>query len=78
MKAILEFDLDNPDEKIQHLRCIKAEDMIYVLFKIQRNLRKQMTTENTPDEYLEGVVDTINHINELLEDEGIYIDDLIN
>jgi hypothetical protein len=78
MKATLEFDLNEPEDRTEHLRCVKALDMACVLFEIQRNVRKRMTTSNTPEEYEEGVEDTLNFINELIEEHGIIIDDLIN
>ena len=42
MKAKLEFDLDNPEEKKEHFRCIKSLDMACALFEIANNLRKKM------------------------------------
>jgi hypothetical protein len=33
---------------------------------------------NTPEEYVEGVEDTLNFIDELIEERGIIIDDLID
>jgi hypothetical protein len=78
MKATLEFDLNEPEDRTEHLRCVKALDMACVLFEIQRNVRKRMTTPDTPEEYEEGVEDTLNFINELIEEHGIIIDDLIN
>ena len=35
MKATLEFNLDNPDDKIDHMRCIKATDMSLMLWDIK-------------------------------------------
>ena len=32
MKAVLKFDLDNPDDVISHIRCVKALDMACILF----------------------------------------------
>jgi hypothetical protein len=41
MKATLEFDLNEPDDIIKHLRCIKALDMACALWEI-RNLGKEL------------------------------------
>lgn len=41
MKAIIEFDLNEPDDIRNHLRCIKALDMACVLWEI-RQLRKEL------------------------------------
>lgn len=39
MKAILEFDLDNRDDRNEHLRAIAATDAFIVLYKIDDMLR---------------------------------------
>lgn len=41
MKAELHFDLDNQDDKIAHLRCVKALDMACALFEIELKIRKE-------------------------------------
>ena len=41
MKATLEFNLTDPDEAREHLRCIKALDMACVLWEL-RNIRKEL------------------------------------
>jgi len=41
MEAIIKFDLNDPDDTRNHLRCIKALDMACVLWEI-RNMRKEL------------------------------------
>lgn len=41
MEAIIKFDLNEPDDRISHLRCIKALDMACALWEI-RNMRKEL------------------------------------
>ena len=41
MEAIIKFDLNEPDDVRNHLRCIKALDMACVLWEI-RQLRKEL------------------------------------
>ena len=41
MKAKLIFDLDNPDDRMAHMRATKSLDMAVVLFEIQTNLKKR-------------------------------------
>jgi hypothetical protein len=38
MKAILTFNLENRDERMEHLRCIKSLDMAIALFDIKNEL----------------------------------------
>jgi hypothetical protein len=82
MKAILEFDLDNRDDRMAHLRCVKSEDMAWVLFEIMSNLRKKVEFEvesfeadSTPSD---GVYAAFRRIHELCDSKGIIIDDLID
>ena len=42
MKAKLEFDLDNPDDKIAHMRCVKATDMAIMLWDIKQKIRSKL------------------------------------
>lgn len=77
MKIIIEYS-DSVDDQMALKRVMKATDMAIVIFEIQCNVRKRMTTPDTPEEYVEGVEDTLNFINELIEEHGIIIDDLIN
>jgi hypothetical protein len=41
MKATLEFDLNDPDDIRNHLRCIKATDMAIALWHI-RMMRREL------------------------------------
>jgi len=73
MKAILEFNLDDYDDRMAHLRCIKSTDMALVLFDVIYNFRKQIENEN-PKSELDLLYDKLNV---LLDEHGINIDELI-
>jgi len=45
MKATLQFDLDKADDRMAHLRCIKATDMAIVLHYITNNLQRNMNRD---------------------------------
>lgn len=82
MKAILEFDLNDRDDKMAHLRCVKSTDMAIILFEILCNLENKVEFEvenfeadSTPSD---GVYAAFRRIRELCEDRGIVIDDLID
>ena len=77
MKATLEFDLDNPDDRIEQLRCLKSLDMAIVLFDIQYNLRKRIEyiIEYNPKE---DVIELIfKHIGILMDENSINLDEII-
>lgn len=81
MKAVLEFDLNDPDDRMAHLRAIKSLDMTIALFEIQANLKKRCeriaeSKEGNLDVY-DGIELVFQHISELMYDNGIIIDDLI-
>ena len=59
MKAILEFDLDNPYEKENHELMLKANDMHSAIIDFQEWLRKQGKHNQLTEEqavYLEKVI----------------------
>jgi len=68
MKAILEFNLDDPDDRMAHMRCVKSTDMAIVLFDIVYNM----------DRHVEDIEGVKKYISELLDYQGINIDELIN
>jgi len=74
MKAILEFNLDEPEDRMAHLRCVKSTDMAIVLFEIIYNFRKEIENIDT-DEKLDLFYDKLNAI---MEEQGINIDELIS
>lgn len=62
MKAILTFNLENRDERMEHLRCVKSLDMAIALFDIKNELYKDEIN-------IELIKDILNDINlsELIE-----------
>jgi hypothetical protein len=78
-KATITYDLTDPDDRLEHLRAIKATDMALVIWNFVHNTRKQMEAE-----IQENGVDAYTIINYILEDfsgnldeHGIVIDDLV-
>jgi hypothetical protein len=81
MKAILEYDLNDSDERMAHLRAVKSTDMAILLFEILTNLEKQTLREvenfEADSDPSDGVYAAFRKIRELCYDRGIFIDDLI-
>ena len=77
-KAILEFDLNDFDDKMAHLRAVKSLDMAIVLFQITSNLKKQIMYEIDHRELKdwEAVQLVFERIHELINEHGINIDEL--
>ena len=82
MKAKLEYDLNDFDDKMAHLRAVKSLDMASALFEITQNLRKKVIRrfEDDEKEYdeFDGIQEVFDRIHEILEDNNINIDELIN
>lgn len=80
MKAILEFNLDNPDDRIAHLRAAKSLDMACVLFEIERNLKKKLEykVESLGGIDNQMVIDILfEEINGLMKDNNINLEEII-
>ena len=62
MKATLEFDLDDYDDAMAHMRCVKALDMAIALFDIlnmKGNLKHKLENLDK-DASLDLIFDAIN------------------
>lgn len=79
-KAILEFDLNDPDDQTAHLRASKSLDMALALWEIMYNTKKGVSWE-VEEHKLDGYATlerVYEKIIEALDDHGIKIDDLIS
>ena len=78
MTAKLEFDLDDFDDRMAHLRCVKAADMASILFEMTTNARKRITMGyDESDEFYRGVDVVFGKLRELMDKHNIDIDELI-
>jgi len=81
MKAKLEFDLNDPDDRMAHLRAVKSLDMASALFEITR-LKKQVERrfeeDTTECDSFDVIQDVFDRIYEVLGDNNIDVDELIN
>jgi hypothetical protein len=87
-KAILEFDLNDPDDSMAHLRAVKSTDMAMAIWEIVYNTKKRLEYKIENDETHPGPAGPLNsydvldlvykQIWESLDEHGIKIDELIN
>jgi hypothetical protein len=80
MKAILEFNLDDPEDDMAHLRAIKSLDMAIVLWEIYYNSKKtlysRVESENLdPYQAIDAIFDKLH---DELNERGINLNQLIN
>ena len=80
MKATLEYNLSDPEQKMAHLRAVKSTEMAIVLFDLLCNARKTIAHkhQDVSEDFMEGVEAVMDHIREVCEDNHINIDELIN
>ena len=83
MKATLSYKLNDPDDRMAHMRAVKSLDMASALFDITRNLRKKIQNryediDNTHNDVFDGIDAVFDEIYNILEDNSIDIDELIN
>lgn len=78
-KAILKYDLTDPDDRIEHLRALKSTDMALVIWDFVYNSRKGMEYQIDKYHYdAYTVLDKMLEIfSERLDEHGIVIDDLV-
>jgi hypothetical protein len=84
MKATLDFDLNDPDDRRDHKRCVKASDMASALWEFARNSKKTLISQveeclkvdKTFSHY--DVLDLVfNIFDEICNEEDINIDNLV-
>jgi len=67
-KAVLEFDLSDPEEKREYDQCLKAKDCLSVLWEFREFLIR--------DENLNHPERIRDYFYSILEQEQVYLDDL--
>lgn len=79
MKATLTFNLDDCDDALKHLRCVKSTDMAMMLWELQSNSYRTFTKCNTNQnsDYQQGIEDVFEHIRNLFEQHDINTHKLI-
>lgn len=77
--AKLEYDLNDQDDQIAHLRAVKSLDLVMVLWDMDGYLRAE--TKHAPDSMSPEVYDTLlgvrDKLHELMSKHSIDLDDLI-
>ena len=79
-KAILEYDLNDQDDTMAHLRAVKSLDMALVLWEMAYNAKKRINNQiefEKLDAY-DAVEKVFEKLHEELNDHGINLDELVN
>lgn len=81
MRASIEFNLEDQEDRMAHLRCVKSLSMAALLWDIKFNLiRRSMTkAENSYGDkvdYEPGIELVMGMVNELFEEHNINVEEL--
>ena len=77
MKATLTFDLDDFDERREHMIAIKGRDMLGVLYELSNHWRYEIRKNESNSDEAVAIYEKIqNKFYEWLLDENISIDQL--
>lgn len=83
MKAILEFDLNDPDDFRAHMRAVKSTDMAFILWEIQvgnfrKNILRELDATDQNDKTMEdGVYLVLDRLIGLLDEHSVDVQDLV-
>lgn len=77
MECVIKFDLNNPESRMDHLRCTKALDMALVLWEIEHNLKRKFEYQEMSEESWNKINEVFDEISDLLESHDVRIDRLI-
>lgn len=76
METVLNFDLNDHEDKMAHMRCIKATEMAIVLFDMTQIYSKfEFEAENADGIYILEKVQ--EYVHDLLKEYSLNLDDLI-
>jgi hypothetical protein len=78
MKAILEFDLNEPDDIQAHLRCVKSLDLVLFILKIEGELRGKLKHGNLTDCQYETLDKFRDEFYQEMNQRGINLDELVS
>jgi len=63
MKAKLTFDFEDPEQIIEHLRCVKALDFVIMLNDIKNHLRRHYKYDVPAEEVLNNIQEELSEID---------------
>jgi hypothetical protein len=78
MKAILEFDLNEPSDIEAHLRCVQSLDLVLFILKLEAELRSKLKHGNLPDCEYKILDEFRDFFYAELNSRGLNIDSLVS
>jgi hypothetical protein len=63
MKAVLQFDYDKPDERLDHIKAVFANDMAFVIWNLKHNvIRSIIKNELTLDDAMDRIREELDNL----------------
>ena len=79
MKGILEFNLDDQEDEVAYMRCVKARNLAIALWDIDHYLRSK--TKHAPDymspEVYNTLLETRDELRRIMSHHSIDLDELL-
>jgi hypothetical protein len=78
-KAILKFDLNDPDDRIEYMRCNKSLDMALALWELCHNTKKGLgySMEGKEMDQYETLTFVFDKIYEIIDEHNINFDEIM-
>jgi hypothetical protein len=76
-KAILEFNLDDFDDRVAHLRAIKSLDLALALWDMDQYLRAEYKYGEPTHEVYEALETARKKLFEIMSEHNVSLDELI-
>jgi oligoribonuclease (3'-5' exoribonuclease) len=77
MKATIEYDLNDSDDTMAHMRAVKSLSMACALNDIRESLRNKDKYGDYSEEVHKAISDIRQEVNELIHTYGIIMDELL-
>jgi hypothetical protein len=78
MKAILEFDLNEPSDIEAHLRCVQSLELVLFILKLEGELRSKLKHSNLSDCEYKTLDEFRDFFYAELNSRGLNIDSLVS
>ena len=79
-KAILEYNLDDPQDREAHLRAVKSTDLALALWDMDQHLRSKTkyAPDSMPPEAYEALLEARDRLRQIMSEYSIDLEELMS
>ena len=77
MKAILEYDLSNPEQQAEHYRAIMSLKMAIAIHEVANLLRSRVKYGDDSQEVFDALDSVREEFHQILHENGLILDNLL-